>query len=184
MFSSAAAPAVSVRRLFLFYALAMASVVTASNWLVQFPINDWISWGAFTYPLAFLVTDLTNRRLGPGRARQVAVLGFALAVVLSWWLAPWRIAVASGTAFLVAQLLDIGLFNRLRQRSWWQAPLIGSVIASVIDTLLFFSIAFAGTELDWRMLAVGDLAVKLAMAVLLLLPYRWLMPRMGVWQPA
>ena len=184
MSSLSAASAAELRRAFIVFALAMASVVTASNWLVQFPINDWITWGAFTYPLAFLVTDLTNRRLGPSQARRVAMVGFALAVVLSLWLAPWRIAVASGTAFLVAQLLDIGLFNRLRQRSWWQAPLIGSIIASVIDTLLFFSIAFAGTELDWRMLAAGDLAVKLAMAVLLLLPYRWLMPRMGVWQPA
>lgn len=169
---------------FLFPVIAMACVVVLSNWAVQFPINDWLTWGAFTYPIVFLVTDLTNRVLGPAAARRVAWAGFALAVVLSLLLAPWRIALASGTAFIVAQWLDISAFNRLRQQSWWQAPLIGSLIASVIDTGLFFFIAFYGSDMNWLMLAAGDLAVKCAMAVLLLAPYRALLPHLGVWRPA
>lgn len=164
--------------------LAMALVVVLSNWAVQFPINDWLTWGAFTYPVVFLVTDLTNRALGPVVARRVAWVGFAIAVLVSLWLAPWRIAVASGTAFIVAQWLDISAFNRLRQQSWWQAPLIGSVVASVIDTALFFFIAFAGSDMNWLMLAAGDLAVKWAMALVLLAPYRALMPHLGVWKAA
>lgn len=164
--------------------LAMALVVVLSNWAVQFPINDWLTWGAFTYPVVFLVTDLTNRALGPLVARRVAWVGFAIAVLVSLWLAPWRIAVASGTAFIVAQWLDISAFNRLRQQSWWQAPLIGSVVASVIDTALFFFIAFAGSDMNWLMLAAGDLVVKWAMALVLLAPYRALMPHLGVWKAA
>ena len=156
---------------------AMAAVVVVSNVVVQFPINDWLTWGAFTYPVAFLVTDLTNRRLGPGRARQVAGAGFALAVVLSIWLAGPRIALASGAAFLTAQLLDVSLFDRLRRLPWWQAPLISSGIASVVDTALFFTLAFAATGLPWVTWAVGDLAVKAAMALLLLVPFRALMGR-------
>lgn len=162
----------------------MAFVVVLSNWAVQFPINDWLTWGAFTYPVVFLVTDLTNRALGPVVARRVAWAGFAVAVIASLALAPWRIALASGTAFIVAQWLDISAFNRLRQMSWWQAPLIGSAIASVIDTALFFFIAFYGSDMDWLMLAAGDLGVKLAMAVLLLAPYRALLPHLGIWRPA
>lgn len=164
--------------------MAMALVVVLSNWAVQFPINDWLTWGAFTYPVVFLVTDLTNRTLGPVSARRVAWAGFAVAVVASLALAPWRIALASGTAFIVAQWLDISAFNRLRQQSWWQAPLIGSIIASVLDTAIFFFIAFAGTDMNWLMLAAGDLAVKWAMAVVLLAPYRVLMPHLGVWKAA
>lgn len=162
----------------------MAFVVVLSNWAVQFPINDWLTWGAFTYPVVFLVTDLTNRALGPVVARRVAWAGFAVAVIASLALAPWRIALASGTAFIVAQWLDISAFNRLRQMSWWQAPLIGSAIASVIDTALFFFIAFYGSDMDWLMLSAGDLGVKLAMAVLLLAPYRALLPHLGIWRPA
>ena len=164
--------------------LAMMVVVVASNYLVQFPINDWLTWGAFTYPVAFLVTDLTNRAVGAGAARRVAWVGFAIAVVVSFALAPWRIAVASGVAFIVAQLLDISVFNQWRQQSWWKAPLIGSVIASVVDTLIFFSLAFAGTELDWLTLAAGDLGIKWLMAVLLLAPYRAMLPRLQGWVPA
>jgi len=165
--------------------LAMVFVVALSNWTVQFPINDWLTWGAFTYPVVFLVTDLTNRSMGPSAARRVAWVGFALAVALSAWLAPWRIALASGTAFIVAQGLDIAMFNRLRQSGWWQAPLIGSVIASVLDTALFFFLAFYGhPHVDWLQLASGDLGVKWLMAVILLAPYRALLPRLGVWQPA
>jgi uncharacterized PurR-regulated membrane protein YhhQ (DUF165 family) len=154
---------------------AMAAVVVASNVLVQFPVNDWLTWGAFTYPIAFLVTDLTNRRLGPEAARRVAVAGFVAAVLLSIWLATPRIAVASGTAFLTAQLLDVTLFDRLRRRPWWQAPLASSTLASAWDTAAFFSLAFAGTGLPWITWALGDFGVKLAMALALLIPFRALM---------
>jgi uncharacterized PurR-regulated membrane protein YhhQ (DUF165 family) len=172
------------QRQFLLPVIAMAFVVVLSNWAVQFPINDWLTWGAFTYPVVFLVTDLTNRALGPVAARRVAWVGFLLAVVVSLMLAPWRIALASGTAFIVAQWLDISAFNRLRQASWWQAPLIGSLIASVIDTGLFFFIAFYGSDMNWLMLAAGDLGVKWCMALVLLAPYRALLPRIGVWREA
>ncbi|MEO7244521.1 MAG: queuosine precursor transporter [Rubrivivax sp.] len=164
--------------------LAMAFVVALSNWAVQFPINAWLTWGAFTYPVVFLVTDLTNRTLGPVVARRVAWAGFAVAVALSLLLAPWRIALASGTAFIVAQWLDIAAFNRLRRMTWWQAPLIGSVVASLLDTALFFFLAFYGSGLDWLSLAMGDLLVKWVMAVVLLAPYRALLPRLRVWAPA
>jgi len=164
---------------------AMALVIVLSNVLVQHPINDWLTWGAFSYPLVFLVTDLTNRALGPHAARRVAWTGFAIAVLVSLALAPWRIALASGAAFLFAQLMDVAMFNRLRQQSWWKAPLIGSLVASVVDTAVFFFLAFAGSGTDWLQLAVGDLAVKAAMAALLLVPYRALLPRLQAWsEPA
>ena len=186
---------------------AMCAVVAASNYLVQFPVQatlggvnlaDLLTWGAFTYPVAFLVTDLTNRRFGPQAARTVVLAGFALAVVLSVFLATPRIAIASGTAFLTAQLLDVAIFNRLREQRWWQAPLISSVIGSLVDTALFFSIAFApafglidtglgmedgslgfavpflgvgGQTPLWVSLAAGDLLVKLAVGLVMLLPY-------------
>lgn len=164
--------------------LAMAAVIVLSNVLVQHPINDWLTWGAFSFPLVFLVTDLTNRALGPAAARRVAWVGFALAVAVSLALAPWRIALASGTAFIVSQVLDIALFNRWRRLSWWKAPLIGSLVASVFDTAVFFFLAFAGTDLDWTLLAAGDLGVKAAMAVVLLAPYRALLPRLQAWNAA
>lgn len=157
--------------------IAMVAVVGASNYLVQFPINDWLTWGALTYPISFLVTDLTNRAFGPSRARQVVYVGFALGVALSVWLADWRIAAASGTAFMVGQLLDIQVFDRLRRAAWWRAPLIGSVLGSIVDTALFFSLAFAGTGVPWMTLALGDLLVKLALAVFFLAPFRALMGR-------
>lgn len=163
--------------------LAMSLVIVLSNVLVQYPINDYLTWGAFSYPLVFLVTDLVNRGAGPALARRVAGIGFAVAVAVSFALAPWRIAVASGTAFIVAQVLDIAMFNRWRQASWWKAPLIGSLVASVIDTGVFFFIAFAGTDLDWALLAAGDLAVKAAMAVVLLVPYRAALPHLSRWLP-
>lgn len=159
--------------------IAMTLVVTASNYLVQFPINDWLTYGALTYPIAFLVADLTNRRFGPARARRVALWGFALAVLLSFWVATPRIALASGTAFLAAQLLDIRVFDHLRRQHWWKAPLISSVAASTLDTALFFSLAFAGTGLPWTTWALGDLACKLLMALLLLVPFRLLLPVVG-----
>ncbi len=155
--------------------IAMTVVVAASNFLVQFPINDWITWGALTYPVAFLITDLTNRRLGMRAARRVVYVGFGLAVTLSIYLATPRIAIASGSAFLIAQLLDVQVFDRLREREWWQAPLVSSVLGSVIDTALFFTLAFAGTGLPWMTWAVGDLGVKLGVALCMLIPFRLLL---------
>lgn len=160
---------------------AMAVIVTASNFLVQFPINDWLTYGALTYPIAFLVTDLTNRSLGPTAARRVIYVGFALAVLLSLALATPRIALASGSAFLVAQLLDVFVFNRLRRRAWWQAPLVSSVCGSVVDTAIFFSLAFAGTAVPWVSLALGDLGVKMALALFMLIPFRLLMAVIRSW---
>lgn len=157
--------------------IAMVVVVASANVLVQVPINEWLTYGAFTYPISFLVTDLTNRRYGPAAARRVVYVGFALAVVLSIVLATPRIALASGAAFLVAQLLDVLIFDRLRRRTWWQAPFISSSIASAIDTLLFFALAFAGTAVPWPTLAIGDYGVKLTVAVVMLVPFRLLMSR-------
>lgn len=150
---------------------AMAVIVAASNYLVQFPLNDWLTLGAFTYPVAFLVTDLCNRRMGAGRTRLVVYAGFAVAVVLSVWLADWRIALASGSAFLAAQLLDVQIFDALRRRAWWLPPVASSLVASAVDTTLFFSIAFAGTGLPWETWALGDYGVKVLMALVMLLPY-------------
>ena len=161
---------------------AMTAVVVLSNYAVQFPVyiegyrtEDWLTWGAFTYPIAFLVTDMTNRTLGPTAARIVIAVGFTLAVGLSL-LVDTRIAIASGSAFLTAQLLDVAIFNRLRQARWWKAPLVSSTLSSIVDTLLFFSIAFAGTGLPWQQWALVDFGAKLAMAALMLLPFRLLMP--------
>ena len=137
---------------FLVAVAAMVATVAASNFLVQFPVDaniggvhvgDILTWGAFTYPVAFLVTDLSNRAFGPARARLVVVAGFAVAVVLSIWLATPRIAIASGSAFLVAQMLDISIFHRLRDAAWWQAPMISSLFSSALDTMIFFSLAMA-----------------------------------------
>ena len=178
----ASSPRVSVLQLWR-PVLAMMLVVVASNWLVQYPINAWLTWGAFVYPVAFLVNDLTNRAVGMAAARRVAWAGFAIAVVVSAMVAPWRIAVASGTAFIVSQLADVRVFNRWRSQTWWKAPLIGSAVASVIDTVIFFSLAFAGTALDWWLLAIGDLGIKLLMAVVLLGPYRAMLPRLQSWVP-
>ena len=160
---------------------AMAAVIVLSNVLVQHPINDWLTWGAFSYPLVFLVSDLTNRALGPIAARRVAGVGFAIAVMVSLLLAPWRIAVASGAAFLISQLMDVAVFNRWRAGSWWKAPLFGSLVASTVDTAVFFFLAFAGSDMNWLTLAAGDLAVKAAMATVLLAPYRALLPRLQTW---
>ena len=161
--------------------VAMAIVVVASNILVQYPINDWLTYGAFSYPVAFLVTDLTNRAFGSAKARRVVYVGFALAVVLSVYFAGWRIAIASGSAFMIAQLVDIGIFNRLRSLAWWRAPLISSTIASAVDTALFFSIAFVGTGLPWVTLALGDYGVKILVAGIMLIPFRLLL---GLTRPA
>ena len=125
---------------------AMTAIVTASNILVQYPVahfglDSLLTWGALTYPLAFLVNDLTNRRFGPVAARKVITLGFVLAVALSALLASPRIAIASGMAFLFAQLLDAGIFDRLRRHAWWKAPLISTLAGSIMDTAIFFSLA-------------------------------------------
>ena len=154
---------------------AMASVVTASNILVQYPLGDWLTWGALSYPFAFLVTDLTNRRFGLRGARRVVLVGFACAVVLSAWLATPRIAAASGSAFLIAQLADVQVFDRLRNARWWKAPLVSSALGSILDTALFFSLAFAGTGLPWITWGIGDLAVKAGFALVLLIPFRLLL---------
>ena len=181
--------------------LAMAATVLASNILVQFMLGDWLTWGALTYPVAFLVTDLTNRIHGVRDARRVVLAGFAVGVASSLIAAGFdkttlRIAIGSGTAFLVAQLVDVAVFDRLRFRSWWQAPFLSSLIGSAIDTALFFSIAFAaalpadantgwanelvpllghGPALPlWQSLAAADWGVKMALAVLALVPYNGL----------
>ena len=155
---------------------AMAVIVVVSNIAVQYPINDWLTWGALTYPVTFLITDLTNRRFGAGATRRVVYVGFAIAVVLSVWAAGPRIALASGSAFLAAQLLDVLIFDRLRQSTlWWRAPLTSSLSASALDTALFFSLAFAGTGLPWVTWGLGDFGVKVAMAMALLIPFRALM---------
>jgi len=154
---------------------AMTVIVTASNVAVGFPINDWLTWGAFTYPISFLVTDLTNRSLGPAPARRVVYAGFAVAVLLSAIAAGPRIAAASGLAFLLAQLMDIAIFDRLRRAAWWRAPFVSSTLASALDTAVFFTLAFAGTGLPWTTWALGDYGVKAAMALAMLLPFRALM---------
>lgn len=181
--------------------LAMCAAVAASNILVQYPfehfgLGELLTYGAFTYPVAFLVNDLTNRRFGPQAARRVVYVGFVLGVVMSIWLASPRIAIASGSAFLIAQLMDITVFNGLRRKTWWKAPFAAAMFGSVIDTVLFFSIAFAaqfawidhltgmpdssltapagflglGMPL-WASLAFGDFFVKVVMGTLMLIPY-------------
>ncbi len=164
--------------------VAMMAVIGVSNVAVQHAINAWLTWGAFTYPLAFLVTDLTNRAWGPGRARTVAYVGFPFGMGLSIILAVaadiplWegvRVALASGFAFICAQLFDIALFHRLRRGLWWRAPLVSSLSASALDTAIFFSAAFALTGLPWVTWALGDFAIKVGMAAVLLIPFRLLM---------
>ncbi len=163
----------AAERIALFAAMtAIGLVVLVSNIAVGYPINDWLTWGAFTYPLAFLVTDLSNRILGPSAARRVVFAGFAVGVALSIAFAEPRIAIASGAAFLLAQLMDVWLFDKLRRGTWWRAPLISSVLASALDTVIFFAGAFALTGLPWVTWAIGDYAAKLAMAAILLVPFR------------
>lgn len=157
--------------------ISMALVVVVSNILVAYQINDWLTWAAFTYPIAFFVTDMSNRVLGVASAKKVVTLGFIIGVVLSYVFADLRIAIASGAAFLIAQLLDILIFNKLKQAYWWKAPLVSSVLAGALDTFIFFSLAFWGTGVPWPTLATGDYAVKLLMAFVLLAPFRMLYVR-------
>lgn len=164
---------------FVFAVILMGLIVMASNILVQYPINRWLTWGAISYPIAFLVADLLNRRFGPGVARRVAYSGFVVALFASFWVATPRIAVASGCAFLCAQLLDIQVFHRLRHQRWWRAPLLGGIAGALIDTFVFFSVAFAGTPVPWVTLLFGDLAVKLVVNTTMLAPFRALMWNIG-----
>jgi uncharacterized PurR-regulated membrane protein YhhQ (DUF165 family) len=198
-------------RITLVYVLLMTAVVVASNVLVQYPLSgelfgialgDLLTYGAFTYPVAFLVTDLTNRQFGPSVARRVVAAGFLVAVLFSFAASTPRIAIASGSAFLAGQLLYISVFTRLRRQAWWRAPLIASLIGSVLDTMIFFSFAFApflsvfGPNDDfaiasapvlgiftaeaprWISWAIGDFSVKLLVGLVMLLPYGALMSRL------
>jgi len=173
-------------RFFFILTFSMALIVALSNYLVQFPIKymdlqDLLTYGAFTYPVAFLITDLTNRRYGKIIARKIVYVGFILGLVLTLYfstdfsnLISKRIAAGSGAAFLVAQLIDVQVFDKLRKKVWFVAPLISSLIGSTIDTFLFFSIAFYGTEINWITLSFGDLFVKIFVALAMLIPFRLL----------
>lgn len=152
--------------------IAMIAIVASCNYLVQFPINDWLTYGSFTYPLSFLVTELTNSLHGPKIARKVVYVGFTLAVILSIWLATPKIAFASGIAFLISQLLDISIFNKLRQKTWWYAPFFASIIASFIDTCLFWNLAFWRESLPYIQWAISDFSIKLLFDFFLLIPFR------------
>ncbi|MEO1536812.1 MAG: queuosine precursor transporter [Pseudomonadota bacterium] len=193
--------------------LAMATIVVASNILVQFLFGQWLTWGAFTYPLAFLVTDVMNRVYGASTARRVVFAGFVTGIICSLIgtqimgefgpLVTWRIALGSGLAFLTAQLLDVSIFDKLRGGTWWQAPLVSTLVGSAVDTALFFTIAFsaslsflepandvgwAGEMMPllgagpvaplWVSLAVADWCVKLGLALVALVPFRLIVKRM------
>jgi len=174
-------------RFFFILAFSMALVVALSNYLVQFPVNynglqNLLTYGAFSYPVAFLITDLSNRRYGKNTAKKIVYLGFALGVFLTFYfstnysdLISIRIAIGSGTAFLVAQLIDVNIFDKLRNKIWYTAPLVSSLIGSTIDTFLFFSISFYGTGISWVTLSFGDLFVKIFVALLMLIPFRLLL---------
>lgn len=155
--------------------LCMGLIVVGSNILVQVPLNRWLTWGGLSYPVAFLVTDVLNRRFGPRAARRVAWAGFAAALAASVWVASPRIALASGMAYICAQLLDIRVFDRLRDQRWWRAPLVSGVLGAILDTAIFFSVAFAATGLPWVSWMLGDVAVKLAVNISMLAPFRALM---------
>lgn len=158
--------------------LAIIASVAASNFLVQFPLNDWLTLGAFTYPLSFLVNELTNQFYGPEKARRVVTVGFVIGLLLSILLATPKIAFASGAAYLTSQLADIAVFSRLRRHSiWWFAPFLSSLAASLIDTSLFFSLAFWGENLPALTWALGDFAVKFTMDVAMLTPFRLALKR-------
>tara|TARA_Y100001934_G_scaffold85417_1_gene106124 strand:- start:693 stop:1247 length:555 start_codon:yes stop_codon:yes gene_type:complete len=172
---------------FLLLSFLMGVVVLSSNYLVQFPINYYglneiLTYGAFSYPIAFLITDLANRSYGKRVARKIVYFGFVLGigftVLFSTDFADFisiRIAIGSGIAFLTAQLLDVQIFDRLRKKEWFVAPLTSSIIGSTIDTFLFFSISFYGTGVPWVTLSLGDLIVKVIIALIMLIPFRLLL---------
>ena len=176
-----------MNKLFLFLSFLMGVVVLSSNYLVQFPIKYYgleeiLTYGAFSYPIAFLITDLANRSYGKLVARKIVYIGFAIGISFTLIfstnfadLISIRIAIGSGTAFLVAQLLDVQIFDKLRKREWFIAPLTSSLIGSTIDTFLFFSISFYATGIPWVTLSLGDLAVKILVALVMLIPFRILL---------
>ncbi len=174
-------------RLFLILSLLMGVVVLSSNYLVQFPIKHYgldevLTYGAFSYPVAFLITDLANRTYGKLIAKNIVYIGFMIGISFTLIfstnfadLISVRIAIGSGTAFLIAQLLDVQIFDYLRKKEWFVAPLTSSIIGSTIDTFLFFSISFYATGVPWITLSLGDLAVKIFVALLMLIPFRMLL---------
>ena len=182
-----------MNKLFLLFSLIMGVVVLASNYLVQFPIKYYgleeiLTYGAFSYPIAFLITDLANRSYGKLIARQIVYIGFIIGISFTLLfstnfadLISVRIAVGSGTAFLVAQLIDVQIFDKLRKKKWFVAPLTSSFIGSTVDTFLFFSISFYATGIPWVTLSLGDLAVKIFVALVMLIPFRLLL---GTLKPA
>ena len=174
-------------KVFLTLVFMMGLVVIVSNYLVQFPVNlfgfnEILTYGAFSYPIAFLITDLTNRKFGKIIAKKIVYIGFVVGIAISIFLSfteinliSLRIAIGSGVAFLCAQLLDVNIFDMLRHKSWYLPPLVSSFFSSIIDTGLFFFIAFYGTNVNWITLAFGDLSVKLIVALVMLIPFRILM---------
>ena len=176
-----------MNRIFLTLSFLMGVIVLASNYLVQFPIKYYdleeiLTYGAFSYPIAFLITDLANRSYGKIIARKIVYIGFAVGISFTLFfstnfadLISLRIAIVSGTAFLVAQLLDVQIFDKLREKDWFIAPLSSSLIGSIIDTFLFFSISFYATGVPWVTLALGDLTVKILVALTMLIPFRFLL---------
>ena len=176
-----------MNKIFFILSFLMGAVVLASNYLVQFPINYYgleeiLTYGAFSYPIAFLITDLANRSFGKIVARKIVYIGFAIGISFTLLfstnftdLISIRIAIGSGTAFLVAQLLDVQIFDKLRKKEWFVAPLTSSLIGSTIDTFIFFSISFYGTGIPWITLSLGDLSVKIFVALMMLIPFRLLL---------
>jgi len=176
-----------MNKIFLILSFLMGVVVLASNYLVQFPIKYYgleeiLTYGAFSYPIAFLITDLANRSFGKIVARKIVYIGFAIGISFTLLfstnfadLISVRIAIGSGTAFLVAQLLDVQIFDKLRKKEWFVAPLTSSLIGSTIDTFIFFSISFYGTGIPWITLSLGDLSVKIFVALIMLVPFRLLL---------
>ena len=176
-----------MNKLFLLLSFLMGVVVLSSNYLVQFPIKYYgleeiLTYGAFSYPVAFLITDLANRSYGKLVARKIVYIGFAIGVSFTLLfstnfadLISMRIAIGSGTAFLVAQLLDVKIFDQLRKKKWFIAPITSSFIGSTVDTFLFFSISFYATGIPWVTLSLGDLAVKIFVALIMLIPFRLLL---------
>ena len=176
----------------LFLSIFMGAVVLTSNFLVQFPVHYYglseiLTYGAFTYPIAFLITDLANRSFGKEIAKKIVYIGFFIGIVFTLFfstnfsdLISIRIAIGSGVAFFVAQNLDVSIFHRLRKfKLWYIAPFSSSIIGSIVDTFLFFSIAFYATEINWVSLAFGDLAVKFLIALLMLIPFRLLLSKIS-----
>ena len=176
-----------MHKLFLLLSLLMGVVVLSSNYLVQFPIQYYgfeeiLTYGAFSYPIAFLITDLTNRSYGKIVARRIVYIGFTIGISFTLLfstnfadLISIRIAIGSGTAFLIAQLLDVQIFDKLRKNKWFVAPLTSSFIGSTVDTFLFFSISFYATGIPWFTLSLGDLAVKILVALIMLIPFKLLL---------